>query len=224
MKRYGWIISALIIVVLLVAVEMAIISNASIQDVKQRVVYARVPVAEDTIITADMLELREISKDAVHPGALGNVDEAIGMRARLDIEAEEMMLKTKLLSSEEDIIRAEDASKRLICVEMRIDQANGWQLKEDTFVDIIFVPNSVDQEDCCPEAASVIDVLPSSNGMKILKHVRIAGIFDEDAKQTDIRKPDSIPKYISFEVTPEEAIFLAYAKNNGRLELSGIPG
>ncbi len=224
MKRFGWIISALIIVILLVAVEVTIISNASSQETKEMVVYAKVRVDKDTIITEDMLELREIGKDAVHPSALGNVDEAIAMRASVDIEAEEMILKAKLLSSEEDIIRAEDPGKRLICVEMRIDQANGWQLKEDKYVDLIFVPNSGGEQGHSPEAAGIIDVLPSSNGMKVLKNVRIAGIFDEDARQTSILESDSIPKYVSFEVTAEQAIFIAYAKNNGRLELSGIPG
>ena len=63
-----------------------------------------------------------------------------------------------------------------------------------------------------------------SKGVKIIKDVRIAGIFDEDAKQTDITEADSIPKYLSFEVTAEQAVFLAYAKNNGKLELSALRG
>jgi len=223
MKRYSWIISALIIVILLVAVEMTIISNASTQEIKEKVVYVKVSVDKDTIITEDMLELREISREAVHPSALRRMDEAISMRARIDIEAEEMLLKAKLIPSEDDIIKAEDTSKRLICVELRIDQANAWQLKEDKYVDIIFVPNSLEQGENSPGAAGLIDVAPSK-GVKILKNVRIAGIFDEDAKQTDIREADSVPKYVSFEVTAEQAIFLAYAKNCGRLELSAIPG
>jgi Flp pilus assembly protein CpaB len=33
-----------------------------------------------------------------------------------------------------------------------------------------------------------------------------------------------LPKYVLLEVTEEQAVFLAYAKSNGRLELSGIPG
>jgi|LSQX01.3.fsa_nt_gb Flp pilus assembly protein CpaB len=223
MKRYSWIISALIIFILLAAVEMTIISNASTKDTKEKVVYVKVHVDKDAIITEDMLELREISTEAIHPNALRRVDEAVSMRARIDIEADEMLLKAKLISSEDDIIKAEDTSKRLICVELRIDQANAWQLKEDKHVDIIFVPNSVEQGENSPEAAGLIDVVPSK-GVKIIKDVRIAGIFDEDAKQTDITEADSIPKYLSFEVTAEQAVFLAYAKNNGKLELSAIPG
>ncbi len=222
-KKFGWIVGAMIIVIVLMVVEMTIISNASGDDIKQKVVFASVRIEKNTVITANMLEIREISSDAVHQDALDNMNEAVAMRAEMDIEAGEMLLNAKLLPDERVIIRAKDASKRLISAELRVDQANAWQLTEDQCVDIIYVPNNGGEQDCPPSAEGVVDASLAQNGVKMMKGVRIAGVVDEDAKMVDISESESMPKYVSFEVTQEQAVFIAYAKNNGKLELSCIP-
>ncbi len=223
MKRFGWIILALIILIVLVAAEMTIVSYASREDVKQKVVCAVVRIEKNTVITGNMLEVREISSDAVHPDALNSIDEAVAMRAGMVIEAGEMMLKSKLLPDEDDIIRAQDINKRLISAELRVDQANAWQLTENQYVDIIYVPNNGGGQDQPLEVNEVEDASSAPNGVKVIKGIRIAGVLDEDAKRVDIPETESIPKYVSFEVTQEQAVFIAYAKNNGKLELSCIP-
>lgn len=222
-KRSGWIIGAFIILIVLVAAEMTIISYASREDVKQKVVCAAVRIEKNSVITANMLEIRDISSDAVHPDALDSIDEAVAMRAGMVIEAGEMLLQGKLLPDKNDIIRAQDNSKRLISVELRVDQANAWQLAEDQYVDIIYVPNNESGADQSPAAEGVVDASSSSKRVKMIKNIRIAGVIDEDAKRVDITEMDSVPKYVSFEVTEEQAVFIAYAKNNGKLELSCIP-
>ncbi len=223
MKRFGWIIGAFIILTVLVVVEMTIVSYASREDIKQKVVCAAVRIEKNSVITANMLQVREISSDVVHPDALNSIDEAVAMRAGMLIEAGEMLLKGKLLPDEPDIIRAQDTNKRLISAELRVDQANAWQLAEDQHVDIIYVPNNGNGEDQPPVAGGVVDASSASNGVKVIKGIRIAGVMDEDAKKVDIPQSESIPKYVSFEVTQEQAVFIAYAKNNGKLELSCIP-
>lgn len=223
MKRFGWIIGAFIILIVLVAVEMTIVSYASREDIKQKVVCAAVRIEKNTVITADMLEVREISSDAVHPDAVNSIDEAVAMRAGMVIEAGEMLLRAKLLPDEPDIIRAQDINKRLISAELRVDQANAWQLAENQHVDIIYVPNNGSGEDKPPVAEGVADASSASNGVKVIKDIRIAGVMDEEANKVDITETESIPKYVSFEVTQEQAVFIAYAKNNGKLELSCIP-
>lgn len=222
-KKFGWIVGAMIIVIVLMVVEMTIISNASGDDIKQKVVFARVRIEKNTVITANMLEIREISSDAVHQDALDDMNEAVAMRAGMDIETGEMLLNAKLLPDERDIIRAKDSSKRLISIELRVDQANAWQLTEDQYVDIIYVPNNRGEQDRPPSAGDVVDASTVQNGVKMMKGIRIAGVVDEDAKMVDISESESIPKYVSFEVTQEQAVFIAYAKNNGKLELSCIP-
>lgn len=223
MKRFGWIIGAVIIVIVLVVAEMTIISYASGDNTKQRVVCAKVRIKKNTVITPNMLEIKEISSDAVHPSALENIDEAASMCAGMDIEEGEMLLKSKLQPDKPDIVYAEDASKRLISAEFRIDQANAWQLFENQYVDIIFVPNNTDEQDRVPYAEGVTNISPASSGIRVMKGIRIAGVMDENAKKMDIQESECIPRYVSFEVTQEQAAFLAYAKNNGKLELSFIP-
>lgn len=223
MKKYGWISGAFFIALLLVIIEMTIISNASGYEVKEKAVFAKVRISRNTVITGDMLEIKEIGAGSVHPNALRDMENAVSKRAGMDIEAGEMLLGSKLLSGEGGIIEAEDHSKRLFCVEFETDRANGWQLSDGQNVDIIYVPNHGELKDEPPLANGVETVSPASSGVKVLKNIRIAGLIDEDARVTDRTEAEKTPKYVCFEVTVEQAAFLAFAKSNGRLEISSVP-
>lgn len=224
MKKYGWIGGAFFIALLLVIIEMTIISNASGYEAREKTVFARVHISKNTVITGDMLEVREIGAGSVHPNALKGTGEAVSKRAGMDIEAGEMLLESKLLSVEGGIIEAEDNTKRLFCVEFEADRANGWQLSDGQRVDIIFVPNHGEQKEEPPLANGVETVFPASSGVKILKNICIAGLIDEDSRVVDRIEAEKTPKYICFEVTVEQAAFMAFAKSNGRLEISSVPG
>jgi Flp pilus assembly protein CpaB len=56
----------------------------------------------------------------------------------------------------------------------------------------------------------------------VLKGIRIAAIIGEDGRRQDNKEWEK-PQYISFEVTEKQAVFLAYVKYNGKIELAGIP-
>ena len=307
-------------VVLLVAVEMAIISNASGYESKEKVVFAAERISKNAIITGDMLELREISTEAVHPNAIKSMDIALSKRALMDIEDGEMLLNVKLSADDDGMIEAVGKNNRLFSLELDVDQANGWQLTEDQYVDIIYVPSNsevrnqsvilegkkkeiqegqsiggagattqektdaavtgstvqensetggmgaavqeksekgsmgaadqgndnvvgigaeesakgldspgqlVVQETLEIQESSIARVtyavpVEVSGGVRVMKNIRIAGIIDQDGKLVDVLKTKSLPRYISFEVTQEQAAFLAYAKRNGKLELACI--
>lgn len=223
MRKYGWVCGALVIIILLVAVEMTIISNASGYEDREKVVFAVTDIGENTVITGEMLEVREIGADAVHKDAIRSIDEAAGMIAADFIYEGELLLKCRLTNEPLNAVQTLDKSNRLFCVEPKSDQANAWQLKKDQEVDVIYVPNYGEQNNTPPEAAGVVGVPPLSNGVKLLKNVRIAGLVDEGGKLAETDVSEKLPKYILFEVTEEQAVFLAYAKSNGRLELSSIP-
>lgn len=57
---------------------------------------------------------------------------------------------------------------------------------------------------------------------KVLKGIRVAAIIGEDGRREDNKKWEE-PQYISFEVTEKQAVFLAYVKYNGEIELAAIP-
>lgn len=223
MKRIGWIGGALLIVCILVVVEMAIISNASGCEAKACAVYAKAGIDKNTVITGDMLEVKEIDAGMVHRDALRNIEDAVSKRAAMDIQAGEMMLEAKLLSDVSGMPEAKDKDNRLFSVEFGVGQANGWQLSDDRYVDIIFIPNHGEQKEEPPAASGVVPAAPESNGVKVLKNIRIAGLIDKEGKLLDNLDSDEVPGYISFEVTPDQAAFLAYAKSNGKLELCLIP-
>ena len=286
MKRYGWIIGAFVIAAMLVAAEAAVISKAADDTVKEKVVFARVKIEKNTVIENDMLEIREISAEAVHPEALRDVGAAVSKIACQDIEAGEMLLGVRLSTGSRGIIEARDKSKRLFTVEFKNDQANGWQLADGQYVDIIFVPHDDEakaaavapaakagasaatppaaaaatravsapaqaagsgatstiapapgpsaEPDAAPAAAADLPGYAPANYpltspavppdyVKVLENIRIAGIIDENGKLADASDQKTAPRYISFEVTGEQAAFLAYAKTNGQLELSSVP-
>jgi pilus assembly protein CpaB len=219
MRRYGWICGAAAIIILLVVIEMKIISNASGYETREKVVAAARDIGRDTVITPEMLETREISSSAVHKDAVRSIDEAVGMRSAADIYDGEVLLKRRLTEKVADTVELLNKSNRLSCIKPDWDQANAWQLEKDQYVDIVFVPNHPDQDGACPEAAGVLSVPPAQTGMKMVKDVRIAGLVDEDGKPAKSGDDEKNPKYILFEVTQEQAVFLAYAKSKGKLEL-----
>jgi Flp pilus assembly protein CpaB len=208
MRRYGWVGGALVIVILLVAVEMMIISNVSGYEIREKAVFAA----------------RDIGADAVHRDAVRSIDEAVNLTAADFIYKGEQLLKIRLTDEPSSAVEALDKSNRLFSLEPKGDQANAWQLAKDQYVDLIYVPNYGQQNNTPPEAAGVVGVPPMDNGVKLLKRVRIAGLVDEDGKLAGSDVSEKLPKYVLLEVTEEQAVFLAYAKSNGRLELSGIPG
>ncbi len=223
MKRYAWIIGAFFIVVLLTAAEIKIITNASGYEAKDNVVFAKVHIDENTIITGDMLEVREVGRGAVHPNALKDIGAAASKRADMDIEAGEMLLEAKLSSDMQGLVEAKDKNNRLFSVEFDVDQANGWQLAEGRHVDIIYVPDNSERANQPTAEEGGGKTVTFSNKLQVLKNIRIAGLIDEDGKLVDLSESKNTPRHISFEVTEEQAIFLAYAKRNGKLDLSCIP-
>ncbi len=224
MRRYGWVAGALVIVIVLVVIEMMIISNASGYEVREKAVFAAMDIDEKTVITAEMLEIREIGADAVHRDAVRSIDEAVNMTAAGFIYRGEQLLKGRLTNEPAGTVETLDKSNRLFCLEPKSDQANAWQLEKDQYVDLIYVPNYSQQNNTPPEAAGVVGIPPLDNGVRLMKRIRIAGLVDEDGKLAGSDASVKLPKYILLEVTEEQAVFLAFAKSNGRLELAGIPG
>lgn len=221
MRRFGTIALAFLLVIILVVVEIIIIKGASNYEPVAEVVFAKSGIPEKSEITADMLEVKKIGIRMVHRSAVRDIAEAAGKRAAMDIEAGEMMLYGKLGYEGMEPIEVKDKSKRLFSVEFKADQANGWWLVADENVDIIFVPskNALSAEADSENAESNNGV----NRIQKLHNIRIAALIDENGRLLDNKSRNTLPRYISFEVTEQQADFLAYAKGNGRLEICAIP-
>ncbi len=227
MRRFGTVLAAFLIVVVLVIVEVAVVKGASNYEPVSEVVFAKVSIPEKCEITAEMLEVKKVSSGLVHRLSLKNIGDVEGKRASMNIEAGEMVLSGKLGYEGMEKIEVKDKNKRLYSVEFKGDQANGWWLITDQNVDILFVPNENTQRSSAPgkddPALMGTATAAGGNGVQKLRNIRIAALIDENGKRLQDKDRNSLPKYISFEVTDRQADFLAYAKSNGRLEICVIP-
>ena len=228
MRRFGTVIAAFLIVIILVIIEVLIIKGASNYEPVSEVVFARVRIPEKCEITAEMLEVKKMGIGLVHPLSLRDIRDAAGKRASMEIEAGEMLLAGKLGYEGMERIEVKDRNKRLYSVEFKGDQANGWWLMTDQNVDILFVPDKNAQTSAGAENndSADIEVAPGiigGNKVQKLRNIRIAALIDDNGELLKNKDRTTLPRYVSFEVTDQQAEYLAYAKSNGRLEICVIP-
>jgi uncharacterized protein YaeQ len=137
-------------------------------------------------------------------------------------------------------IEVKDKNNRLFTVEFKGDQANGWWIKVGQYVDIIFIPNekpSASNSNYIKEPETAQQTIAGSNDnrqptafstansgeVRRFRNIRVAALIDEKGNQLKNSNRETLPRYISFEVTDSQDEVLAYAKSNGRLEVSVIP-
>jgi len=234
MRKLNFILVTFILIIVLLGVEIIIVRNISKYEPQTNVVYARTKIPEKAVINADMLQEKKIDLSMVHSQSVRSIKELIGKKSRVDIEEGEMVLSGKLGPNDEmEQIKITDKNNRLFSVEFKGDQANGWWLMVDQYVDIIYVPNERMKTDNAPDVTALQEQIPDSaditqwkspSAVKRLRNIRIAALIDEKGKLLKNTDRSTLPKYVSFEVNDSQDEFLAYAKSSGKLEISSIPG
>lgn len=218
MRKLNYILITLVLAVLFLAIEAVIVKNASKYEPEVNVVFANVRIPAKTEINKEMLRERKVNLSLAHRQSIKSMNALIGKKAKTDIEEGEMILTGKIgIIDEMQEIDVKDRNNRLFTVEFRGDQANGWWLLVGQYVDIIFVPNDK------AKPQPVTQAEPQAAAVKRLRNVRIAALIDDKGKLLKNSERNSMPKYISFELSDEQDEFLAYAKSNGRLEVSVLP-
>jgi Flp pilus assembly protein CpaB len=233
MRKLNFILLTIVFAFILLVVEIILIRSASEYEPKLGIVFARTKIPEGALIKSNMLEERKISAGAVHKQSVKDPDEIIGKIARIEIEEGEMILNAKLIEAGEmEELSYVDEKSRLFTVEFEPDQVNGWRLKAGQYVDIIYIPNerAVKQDELQSQTDGVNGerkYVPAHStgmsGIKRIRNVRIAALIDNNGNLVRDSNRTSLPKYVSFEVNDSLDEFLAYAKDNGRLEVSVIP-
>lgn len=230
MRRFGTVLAVFVLVIILVVTEIVIIRSASKYEPKIGVVFAKIRIPEQTVITPEMLEIRNVDISYAHRMSIRNVSDAVSKTAAIDIEAGEMILSGRLDNGKKEFADVSDAGKKLFSIEFKGDQANGWWLATGQKVDIIYIPEEKpaavhgpqDGGDSKDTAASAkIENLNSK--IRVLKDIRVAAVIDENGNLLKNSGRITVPRFISFEVTDEQAGVLAYAKGHGRIELSVSP-
>jgi Flp pilus assembly protein CpaB len=233
MKKFNIILLTIILTVILLIVEVLIVKNISRYEPELTVIYAKSKIPENTVIQGEMLQEKRVGISAAHKYSIKNARDIIGRRSKIDIEEGEMMLTSKLYEANElEEIKVMDKNSRLFSIEFKADQANGWRLRTDQFVDIIFIPNSNVKMHSIKQAgnqnaAQTGDLEPMiyevDKGVQRIRNIRIAALIDDKGKLVKDTGRITLPRYISFEVNNQQDEFLAFAKGNGRLEVSVIP-
>ena len=248
MRKPFLIAITIILIVVLLAAEIFIVRSASSFQPRVDAVFAKVPIPAGTVIAPDMLEVKSVEADFAHRLSAGRLSDVAGKQAKTDLAQGEMILSSRL-GAPDDMkkIQMENKSHRLFTIEFKPDQANGWQVKPGQHVDIIFVPNNgsavpgmqTRKPDISQpaqgtngsagsagntQAGSGIGTNPGSstgvNTVKRLDNIRIAAVLDDKGQLCGNPKAGTLPALVCFEVDDAQDEFLAWAKHNGKLELS----
>ncbi|MEG6612770.1 SAF domain-containing protein [Pseudoclostridium thermosuccinogenes] len=229
MKRLYMALIVAVAIVALVATEVVIIRSLSNFEPKIPVVYAKRQILPQDEITADMVEIKNVNISYVHKLAVRRMEDVVGQKARVAIESGEMILSSRI-GYVDDIpaIELKKTENRLFTVEFKPDQANGWWLLVDQYVDILYVPDEEPTIVVAQASAPQYSQNQARHGYdesKVvrLSNIRVAAIIDERGNLLSNGKRDIVPRYVSFEVDDKQDAFLAYAKSHGRLEISVRP-
>ncbi|MEM1724707.1 MAG: RcpC/CpaB family pilus assembly protein [Thermoplasmata archaeon] len=211
-SRSKIIIFTFILSVILLIVQIYVIKTAVNYEPKFDAVFAKVFIPSGTQITKDMLEIRKT--DTYHPKAYKAVSGLEGKFAAADIDAGEMIISSRItdMIKQKSTVCLKNPDNVLYTIEFKPDQANGFLIKPDTLVHLIFVPDINRLNDSNDTLKDVI----------LFENVRIAAVIDDKLKLYS-DSSDSVstnPKYVCFELTKEQFKIIAQAKSRGRIELA----
>ena len=225
MRKIRWVLATALLAVILLAAEIVLVRNTAQFQPETWAVFAKTGIAQGIRVKADMVELRKIPVGLLHKQSIKTMDGIVGKYTKAEIVCGEMVLQSRLCPGDEEEIQIRNKDCRLFSVEFKGDQANGWLIRPDQYVDILFVPDERFYLQTKPEAPaeSAGRIMSPDGRVSRLQNIRIAAVIDDRGRTIREHDGTSLPKYISFEVTKQQDELLAYAKSRGRLELSVIP-
>lgn len=208
---------AILLSVTLLIVQIYIVKLGSQYEPKVSVVYANQKIAAKTVVTEAMLEKKDINMSLVNKQSVTDIAAIVGKKAKIDIESGEMLLSSKVTDKNEmEDINVENKNNRLFTLELKGDQANGWWLKVDQHVDVLYVHNTVPVPQ--PDGSVKEDKI-----IERLNNIRIAALITQEGTLLKNDERNTLPKYVCLELDTKQDELLAYAKTNGRIELSVVP-
>ena len=188
---------------------------ASLQKAAQKdytdVVVAAVKISEKTVITKEMLTIKKIPTEAVHPFAVRKIEDAQGYFSDSNLEIDEPLLSSKLHKKGEKtsgLTYFVPQGKRAMTLEVdAVSGVGGFILPGDR-VDILSVMvlgKAGDKENQVPTsfiAVQNIEVLATGKSIKV----------DNNGEQTEYTN-------ITVAVTPDEALSINLVAANGQMRL-----
>lgn len=212
------------------------------------VVVAKVDMPARTRIATDMVEVKSLAANAVHPDAFDSTEELVGMVTRLPIEDGEQILTSKVAATVSEVSWADDdelplsyvvpPSERAISVQVSEATGAGGLILPGDFVDVIgvFDVTFYGVKDGDPASSEELEdyvavtVLQNVQVLAVAQEVTEAlpegegdGAEGDGTSQPVLAEPaDANPEAatVTLAVTPEDAQKLALAEEMGVLKLS----
>lgn len=172
------------------------------------VVVATTDIQARAKVTASMVTVKQVPKDAVHPDACLKLDEAVGRFARSDIVAGEQVLRSRLFSEAQGVglTVAIPPGKRAVTVAVN---------------EVIGVAGFVRPGDRVDVLATVEDPTRQPRSAIVVTDVEVLAISQEAEAREDA-KPRVVTS-VTLAVTPREAQRIALAEEVGSLRLALRP-
>lgn len=180
--------------------------------IKEEVVTASVLIPENTEITDDMIQVTEISKDALHGDAVTDKDQVVGKAASSEILAGEQILGGKLVSPGESgydtLAYAITPGMRAITVGVNETTGLSGMLKPRDHVDIL-----AEFEKELPGGGA------SASTVMITENTVVLAVDSVMSPQGKIAGGETVSAYITItlEVTPKQAMDLSMTEYKGHL-------
>jgi Flp pilus assembly protein CpaB len=221
---------------------------------RTKVVYAKVSLAAQTVLTPDNVELRDTPAEAVQPNAVTTLADATGKILSVPVAAGEQILSHRLLSGPDqptDIKKFADlvpAGKRAMSVTFTELNTAGGLVAPGDFVDVIGVFNKntmgKDQSMILLQDVQVLAVAQNTSADQLPRQGNAAGVAAPNASTASLPLPSrsgssvpipgptpaSVPvapaqtRTVTLAVEPEAAERLALAEDYGHLRYIVRPG
>lgn len=170
--------------------------------------YSKVVTAVNTIpanvvITAEMVALKSMPSESVHPEAATTLDKVVGRTSNSDIVKDEQILSSRLVDTSKSTLayRVPEGMRAVAIPNSEISGVAGYINAGDK-IDILA---TYDKE----------DIAPVSTTYTQLQNIEVAAVGSLALSQSDQQK--AMPASITVFVKPAQAEVLAYAIANGSL-------
>jgi pilus assembly protein CpaB len=183
------------------------------------VVVAKVDIPKGTQLTTEHLETKLFPRDYIQPKAVGSIERLIGMVTAVDILKGEQITLTKLLSPQQStgtsLAMATPVGKRAITIPVDNISSLAGMIRPGDCVDVIgLVPiPSIDKKQ--PSSVAVIplfqNVLVLAVGQQLMPLQR-----EERYEKAEEKAAQSL---ITLALSPQEANFLAFIQEQGKIRL-----
>lgn len=171
------------------------------------VVVASVDIRENTLITADMVELRPVATEALLPNYVRDLDSVVGMVLSSNVYAGEQIVTNRLVRMGENDSQSNTLAyvvePGMRAISISVNQVSGVShlIKPGNMVDLI-VNYAYEEE---TEGAQQTKTVTASRMM--IQNKRVLAVGSTLSKEGE-------PEYITLtlEVTPQEAVEISYAE------------